>query len=377
MTSNTFNSESAAFPYLMESPLKPVVTLNGNKFIYFAGTGYFQLQSHPEVIRAAIEATEKFGIGSATSRTINGTTPLLIQLEKKIAEYFQTEDAAYLPSGYLSNLAGLQALQKLKPFDVIFIDENAHYSNQSGAMATGKKIIPFRHLNVEDLKNKIKTYLGKNQKPLIITDGLFPIWGTIAPIPEYLELAEKFNGIIWTDDSHSVGILGKNGRGSYEHYNLNSPKLFMGATLSKAFGAYGGFVAGNNSFINTLKKGPVTTGTNSPPNALAAAALKGLEIVQNNPGYRQNLYKNALYLKHKLTKLGLPVEDNNLPIITFSFNDENKMQNIQTNLMQQNIFIQFIKYIGSSDKGVLRIVISSAHTTTHINKLVEALKKVL
>ncbi len=361
----------------MESKLRPVTTINGKDYLYFAGTGYFQLQSHSDLIDAAVDAIRKYGIGSATSRTINGTTPLIIKLENKISEFFQTEDAAYLPSGYLSNMAGFQALDTLGLYDVIFIDESSHYSNVSGAFATGKKVVKFRHLDVHDLQEKIKMHLNKGKKPLIASDGLFPIWAEIPPVPEYLKVAERYDGIVWMDDAHGVGILGENGRGVYDFYQLKSDRLFMGATLSKAFGAYGGFIAGNASFIKVVKSGNVMTGTSSPSSAMVGAALRGLEIVKNNSELLKRLRDNARYLKAKLKNAGVTVDDNYLPIVTFATGNSDKMQNIQRLLMEEGIYIQFVKYVGSGADGVLRMVLSSEHTKEEIDFLVASLVKLI
>jgi len=370
-------SQENPFKYIMDSKVGTVTTINGKDYLYFAGTGYFQLQSHPAMIQAAVRATQKFGIGSATSRTITGTTNLLLELEQEIADFFGTEDAAYLPSGYLSNIAGFQALEKSGIFDVIFMDESAHYSNTCGALVTGKKVIKFNHLDINDLISKIKKYLKNSEKPLIASDGLFPIWAELAPVNEYLKIAEEFNGAVWVDDAHSVGILGENGRGVYEYFQLNSERLFMGATFSKAFGAYGGFVSGNSRFINVLKSGDVMTGTNSPPNAMVAAALKGLELVKNNPELHRKLRNNATYLKNKIKDLGIAVSDNYLPIVTFVTGNSKKMQNIQHLLMNKGIYIQFVKYMGSGADGVLRIVVTSGHTKKEIDFLVSSLGKLL
>ena len=370
-------TKNTPFKYITESKLQPFTTINGKEYLYFAGTGYFQLQSHPEMIEAAVAATREFGIGSATSRTINGTTPLLLTLENKIAEFFQTEDAAYLPSGYLSNLAGFQALDKMGMYDVIFIDESAHYSNTAGALATGKRVIKFKHLDSGNLEKKITENIKKDEKPLIVSDGLFPIWAEVAPVPDYLKIAQKYNGAVWVDDAHGVGILGQNGRGVYDYFQLHDDRLFMGATLSKAFGAYGGFIAGNKTLIDAVNTGSVMTGTSSPPAAMVGAALKGLKLVKNNPEFLQKLHNNALYLKNKLRAAGIAIADNNLPIVTFSVGNGKKMENIQQTLMKDGIYIQYVKYVGSGTDGVLRMVISSAHTKNEIDLLVSSLVKFL
>jgi len=365
------------FQYIMESKVRTVTTINGKDYLYFAGTGYYQLQSHPKMIQAVVDATKKFGIGSATSRTITGTTNLLIKLEKRIADFFGTEDAVYLPSGYLTDMAGLQALEKDISCDVIFIDEMAHYSNIDGALTTGKKVVRFRHLDASDLTEKIKKYLKKGKKPLIATDGLFPVWAELAPVDKYLKIADEFDGAVWIDDSHAVGIVGENGRGVSEYFHLDSNRLFMGATLSKAFGAYGGFVTGNSNFIGTVKSGNVMTGSSSPSNAMVSAALKGLELVKNNPELHRRLWNNAVYLKKGMSRLGIPVTDNYLPIVTFVTGNSSEMEKIQQKLMEKGIYIQFIKYVGSGANGVLRIVVTSSHTKKQIDFLLSSLKELL
>ncbi|GMT44640.1 MAG: 8-amino-7-oxononanoate synthase [bacterium] len=377
MSTETPRPQGNPFKHIMDSKVGTVTTINGKDYLYFAGTGYFQLQSHPAMIQAAVDATTKFGIGCATSRTITGTTQLLLKLEKRIADFFGTEDAAYLPSGYLSNMAGFQALERLGVYDVIFIDESSHYSNMGGALVSGKKVVKFKHLDVENLRKKIKKRLKKGEKPLVASDGLFAIWAEPAPADEYLKIAEEFNGAVWIDDAHGVGILGENGRGIYEFFHLKSERLFMGATLSKAFGAYGGFITGNTLFINILKSGNVMTGTSSPPHAMVSAALKGLELVNNNPELRRRLWDNAIYLKGKVKELGIAVDDNVLPIVTFSLKSSERMMNIQHLLMNKGIYIQFVKYIGSGVDGVLRIVITSEHTKEEIDFLVSALSRLL
>lgn len=377
MSTETQATHRNPFQYIMDSKVKTVTTINGKDYLYFAGTGYYQLQSHPKMIQAVVDATKKFGIGSATSRTITGTTNLLLKLEEKIADFFGTEDAAYLPSGYLSDMAGFQALEKTGIYDVIFIDEMAHYSNADGALVTGKKVVKFKHLDAKSLSNKMEKHLKNGEKPLIATDGLFPIWAELAPVDKYLKIANKFNGAVWVDDSHAVGIVGETGRGVYEYFHLNSERLFMGATLSKAFGAYGGFVVGNSNFIDAVKSGNVMTGTSSPSNAMVSAALKGLELVKNSPELRRKLWDNAVYLKKGINNLGIHVEDNYLPIVTFVTENSGEMERIQQQLMDKGIYIQFVKYVGSGSDGVLRMVVTSSHTKEQIDFLISSLKKLI
>ncbi len=362
--------------YEMNSMIGTEVTLNNKPYLYFAGTSYFQLHAHPELIEAAQGATARYGIGSATSRALTGTTPLLKNIENKIADFFDTEDAVYLPSGYLSNMAGMKALESLNFYDVIFMDEGAHYSLLEGAMITGKPVIYFKNRDVGDLDRKLSEHLNKNERPLIASDGLFPISAKLAPIDQYLAIVEKYDGVVWIDDAHGVGILGKNGRGSGELLEVKSPRLYMGATLSKAFGAYGGIIPGSSTFIEQIKKESVMTGSNSPMNAAVAAGIKGLEIVQN-PEFRDHLRKNTKYLKQGLSSLGINTDDNDIPIVSFNMGNAAKMIAVHESLKKKGVFIQYTHYQGAGPNGVLRIVVSSEHTTNQINKLIISLRETI
>lgn len=358
--------------------------LDGKKYLYFAGTSYFQLHTHPKVLEAAEDATHKFGIGSATTRAMTGTTPLLKKVEDKLASYFNTEDAAYLPSGWLSSLAGMKALDEMGLYDKIFLDEGSHYSLVDGAMATGRPVIRFQNRNLKNLEKLMAKHLGPNERPLVATDGLFPVIASLAPIGEYLDLALKHGGVVWVDDAHGVGILGLHGRGSCEALGTRSDKIFLGATLSKAFGSYGGIVLGSNSFIQQVRSGGVLTGSSSPMNAAVAASIKGIELVQENPGFRIKLWENARFLKESLGKLGIISESRHLPemhgiipVVSFSFGDAENMKSIQNHLLEEGIYIQYTDYKGAGPGGMLRMVVTSSHKKVEIVRLSTALKEAL
>jgi 7-keto-8-aminopelargonate synthetase-like enzyme len=366
-----------SYKYLMNSKLGTVTTLNNQKLIYFGGAGYYLLQSHPEVINAAVRATLKYGIGSASSRTLTGTTELIMKLENSIAGFFGSQDSVYLPSGYLTNIAGFQALNELNLYDIIFIDEYAHYCNVDGALISGKKVVKFSHRDINDLSEKIKNNCKKGERPLIASDGVFPIKAITAPVGEYLRIAEKYKGIVWIDDSHGVGVLGENGRGTYEHHQLKSESLYMGATLSKAFGAYGGFIVGNTEFIKQVKKGNVITGSSAPPNAMVAAAIKGIELLDQNPVWRKNLWENALFLKKGLNEIGIITSPDTIPIATFNWENPQRMEKIQTELTDAGIFIQYLNYIGSGNHGALRMVVNAFHSKSEIDHLIKNLSQLI
>jgi 7-keto-8-aminopelargonate synthetase-like enzyme len=368
--------------HIMEGRPGTTVILDGLKYLYFAGTSYFQLHTHPDVIQAAVDATHKFGMGSATTRQLSGTTPLLQKVEDKLASYFNTEDAVYLPSGYLSSLAGLKALDELGLYDAIFLDDGSHYSLLQGATATGRPVISFRNGDLKDLDSKISKHLDSGQRPLIATDGLFPVIARLAPIVDYQDLAAKYQGVVWVDDAHGVGILGAHGRGTCEALGARSDRIYLGATLSKAFGAYGGIIVGPGNFINQVRMGSVMTGSNSPLNAAVAASIKGLELVQETPGMRKRLWTNARFLSENLGHLGItsetkfiPEMHGTIPIASFSYGNAENMKSIHKYLMEQGIYIQYTNYKGAQAEGVLRIVVSSSHKKVEIVRLTSALKE--
>ena len=360
---------------IMNGPPGPEVILNDKKYLYFAGTAYFNLQSDSRIIEAANIASLKWGMGTATSRSLAGTSPLLLELEENIAAFFQSEGAVFLPSGYLSNLAGLKALCEMKLFDHILLDEYSHYSLSDGAAALGLPMIRFQHRHVGDLKLQLENASAKGKRALIATDGLFPVTGQLAPLDRYLDLAETNDALIWVDDAHGAGILGEHGRGSQEHFNLNSPRIHLGATLSKAFGAYGGIVCGNKGFISQVKTGSVLTGSTPPMNAAIAASMKGLEVVKNESYLRKKLWDNARLLKDRLETLGIHSNNNSIPIVAFNLESETKMIKLQQELLGEGIFIQYAKYHGAGKEGVLRMVVSSSHTASQIDRLIFSLKK--
>ena len=365
------------YPFVMDGAPKTITQINGRKYLYFGGVGYFQLHSHPDVVRAATEATLEYGLSSATSRSITGMTRLHFEVECKAADFFKTEDAAYMPSGFLSNIGGIKALKDMELFDVIFIDEYSHYCNKDGANCAEKPVFQFRNNDVEDLEISIKKNLKAGQKPLIVTDGLFSVFGVLANIPVILKIAEEYNGIIWIDDAHPSGIIGPNGRGTYDFFNLKSHRLFFGSTLSKAFGGFGGIIPGTKEFVDRIRKGGILNGGSQPPAAAAAASLKGLEIVMDNPKMREDLWSNARYLKSGLNSIGIDVEENYFPMAAFVPEKEEDIKHIHKKLLEKDIFIQISNYVGAGKTGALRMVVFSTHTKEQIDYLISSLKNII
>ncbi|KAF0151770.1 MAG: 8-amino-7-oxononanoate synthase [Ignavibacteria bacterium] len=363
--------------FLMESAPGAYAMFNGKLYSYFGGTSYYELHKNDLVINSAVNAVKQYGISSSSSRNSFGATQLIVDVENEAANYFDCEDAVYLASGFLTDQAAIQALLNQNLFDVIFMDEISHYSNEYASRLSGKPVHTFSHLNPVELEDKVTTICSGNLRPLIITDGIFPIFGNLAPLDKYIDIAEKHNGIVWIDDAHAVGVLGENGKGTIEHYKVSCDRLYFGATFSKAFGGYGGIIPGKKDFIKEIKCNQIFSGATPVPSPAAAASLTGMKLLKTNHELRKQLWDNAKKLKSGLQSLGLNINNTHVPIAAWSMSSKSKMQNLQNELMRKGILIQYVQYVGAGEMGALRIVVFSTHTTEQIDNLIDELRKTL
>jgi 8-amino-7-oxononanoate synthase len=382
---------------LIESPPGAYTVIDGQRYLYFVGTGYLGLQGHPEVIRAACEAAEKYGIGSATSRSGYGDTPPVLEVERAAAELFRLEDAFYFMSGYVGNHILVLALQET--FDAVFVDELSHYCVSEAAQLTGRPVFRFRHGDAEDLAASLKANLKAGQRPLVASDGVFAARGTIAPVADYRDvLGEYPEAVLSIDDAHGLGVLGDNGRGTYEHAGLFDcgvnaevmvappcpalpcgPRRLVCGTLSKAFGGFGGIIPGSRGFIERLKAtSHYYSGASAPPVPVAAATAKAIELVQADPDMRTQLWENVARLKSGLRKMGLEVDDTPVPIVCLTFGSAENMQRIQRELMHREICIAYkATYAGLGPEGAIRLAVFSTHTHEMIEQLLEELQRLV
>jgi len=360
----------------MGSPPGPETVIDGKRYLYFGGTGYFGLHGHPAVVRAGVKALQKYGTHSATSRSGFGNNPALLNLEQKLRSFFREEEAITFASGYLSILVLAQALAS--QYGAIFMDEAAHFCVHDAAGATGKPVFAFKHRDPDDLHRTIRTKLKRGQRPLLLTDGVFPTFGRIAPVPDYARILEPYAGLIGLDDAHGVGVLGINGRGTYEHFGIKSANFHFAGTLSKAFGGHGGFITGGRELITNVRSRTGTfIGSTPVPTPLAAATARAIEILRLHPGMRARLRRNVTLAKAGMKALGIPVEDTPVPIIAWTPGSGRRMAWIQQELMKRGIAIAYLKYAGAPAEGVLRVTIFSTHTAAQIHQLVEELARIL
>jgi 8-amino-7-oxononanoate synthase len=372
---------------LMQSAPGPETIIDGRPYLYFAGTGYLGLQGHPEVLRAAAEAIYQYGIASATSRTGFGNNPPTLDVEGRAANFFGQEAAFYYISGYVGN--AILALWLRDQFDVAFLDELAHYSVVEGLSLAQRPVFTFRHCDPDDLAAQLAAHLPAGQRPLVMSDGVFPSLGHVAPLPSYLDVLERYPGsLICLDDAHAGGALGPEGRGTLDYFDLDNTRtartaagvgLYFSGTLSKALGGQGGIITGSREWIDQLKASShYYNGASQPAVPVAAASAKALEIVTNHPELRQHLSDNVQRAKAGLHRMGLEVEDTPVPIIPLTIGSGANMERIQQALMQQGIAIAYTRtYAGVGAEGLLRIAIFATHTPEMIDHLLGELGECL
>ncbi len=374
---------------VMQSPPGPETVIDGRRYLYFGGTSYLGLAGHSEVIEAACEAVRRYGLHTATSRAGFGNNPPTLEVERRAAEFFGQEAAFYFISGYVGNHILVQALAGR--FDAIFADEAAHYSLEEAARLSGRPVTRFQHADPDDLQRLLRQQCRPSEHPLVLTDGIFAAGGDIAPLDQYVEILSRYEGAsLLVDDAHGFGTLGDHGRGTLEHFgfwgrSVNSVAgpagagLFVGGTLSKALGGFGGLLVGSDEFIRQARSSShYFDGASAPPSPVAGATAKALEIVIREPQLRARLRENVLYLRQGLRGLGLPAIDSPSPVIGLVVGDARNMQRLHRELKEQGILVPyFATYSGTGKEGLLRIAVCAAHTVAMLDRLLSELARIV
>ncbi len=366
--------------YTMQSPVGPRVVINGRERDYFAGCSYLGLQSHPALIQAAVAAVQRYGLGTATSRGGYGEHPLYAAVEAAAARFFGTEAALYYVSAYLGNTILLQALRP--DYERVFVDEAAHFSVWDGVRAAGAPAVAFHHLDADDLARQLRNHLQPGERPLVISDGVFPVSGEIAPVPEYLSVLGSYAGaLLCLDDAHATGVLGATGRGTLAYWQEQDPagchipanvRVYSAHTLSKALGSHGGVIAGEAALIERLRRDAAAFGATSPsPLPAAAAAAVALELTQGTSPLRQALRANVAHARAGLRSLGWDLADTPVPIICLAGRPDLDLAAIQAGLFARDICVAHVtRYSSTPPGGALRVAIFATHSAEQIDRLV-------
>ncbi len=357
----------------MQGPMGARTLINGREVDYFCGCGYLGLQNHPVVRQAALAALERYGL--ANSGGYGSNHPVYQALETAVTTTFRTEAMLYYASGYLGNALLAQGLRAR--YEHILIDESAHYSVWDGARTSGKPIHAYRHLDADHVAELCRQIVGDGERPLLMSDGIFPVSGEIAPAPDLLAAIRPYNGLLALDDAHASGVLGPHGWGTLDHFGIQDDACFTCHTLSKAWGAYGGFITGSQALIDEIEsQANVHEGASRPPLPAAAAATAALSLLQQDDSLRQTLQNNVQQARSGVRKLGWPLPDTPVPILCLDNRAQLDLNRIQAALFAQGILVAHSQHYTSVPAGgALRIAIFATHTPAQIERLIQALAR--
>ncbi|OGW64729.1 MAG: 8-amino-7-oxononanoate synthase [Nitrospirae bacterium RIFCSPLOWO2_02_FULL_62_14] len=355
----------------IESASEAEVTLEGRPVILMASNNYLGLATHPALKRAAIQATERFGVGAGAARLVSGTLPPHEELETTLAKFKGTEAALAFGSGYLANLGVIPAL--IGAGGLIFADRLCHASLIDGCRLSGASLRVYRHNDVAHLKSLLARRPSKRDT-LIVTDGVFSMDGDLAPLPDLIELADRYNARLFVDDAHGTGVMGAQGRGTIEHFGLESRIPFHMGTLGKALGTSGAYVVGPSAMIqyliNTARTFLFAT---APPPATAAAAIAGLQVLRNEPERRVRLWENRQYLHAGLTRLGFRLTGSASPILPIVVGNAQKAVAMADRLLELGVYAPAIRPpTVPKNTSRIRVTVTSEHSRTQLDRALEA-----
>jgi 8-amino-7-oxononanoate synthase len=362
-----------------DGPPGPEVRIDDQPFLYFGGTGYLGIQSRPELAAAADLAFRRYGIHPATSRSGFGETHPLLEAEAAAAGFFGVDECWLLPTGWAVGAALMDAHRSR--VDRLFLDIDAHYALREAARASGRPIVDFDHLDPDALRSRIDATLLGNERPVVLTDGVFPVSGRIAPLDAYLDVLAGYDDpLLLVDDAHGVGVVGPDGHGTVAAFGLSrDERVRFGGTASKALGGYGGLLPGTTRRVEELKERCRWFEGSTPlPTPIAAATAAALRIARDEPQLRAALGERTQRLRGGLRDLGLTVEDLPTPIVPLVLSDADAMRRLAIRLRQAGILVPYLpRYAGIGSDGALRIAVFATHTTEQIDRLLEVLGSLL
>ena len=346
---------------------KSVVNLSSNN--------YLGLTTHPKLRERALEAIRQFGVGSGSVRTIAGTMAIHLELERRLAAFKKTEAAVVFQSGFTANAGTVSSI--LGRDDVIVSDELNHASIIDGARLSRATVKVFPHRDVAAAR-QIVTSLSRNQRTLIITDGVFSMDGDLGALPELCDLANEFGCIMMVDDAHASGVFGANGRGTVDHFGMHGRVDVQVGTLSKAIGALGGYVAGSKALVEFLyhRARPFLFSTSHPP-AVAASCLAALDVLESEPQLIERLWDNTRFFKAGLEKLGFDTGASQSPITPVIVGDGALAMKLSDRLFEEGVFAQGIGFpTVARDKARVRTIVTATHTRDELQFALDCFRQV-
>jgi 8-amino-7-oxononanoate synthase len=368
--------EAGLYPYfrVIESAQEPEVMVDGRRMIMIGSNNYLGLTNDPRVKEAAIGALRRYGTGCAGSRFLNGTLDIHVDLEEKLARFMRKEAALVFSTGYQTNLGVISALAGKD--DVVLIDKMDHASIIDGCRLSFSEIKKFRHNDMDDLERLLKQYNDRGK--LIVVDGVFSMEGDIINLPGVVELAKRYNARLMVDDAHGIGVLGKTGRGTAEHFSLEEEVDLIMGTYSKSLASIGGFIAASEEVIHYVKHfARSLIFSASPPPASIASVSAAVDIIDSEPERRERLWKNTKKMLEGFKSLGFDTGDSETPIIPIIVGDDMKAFRMARMLHDRGIFANVaVSPAVPNGRALIRTSYMATHTDEQLDRVLEAFREV-
>jgi glycine C-acetyltransferase len=366
---------------ILDDQQAPVCHYDGREVINLASNNYLGLANHPKLIEASLKATKELGVGSGAVRTIAGTMRIHMELEEKIARFKNVEACVVFQSGFAANAGTVSAI--LGKEDFILSDELNHASIIDGARLSRAKIKVFRHKDVLHCEELLKEVANEPGHKLVITDGVFSMDGDIGPVNKLAALAEKYSAIMMVDDAHASGVLGRNGRGSVDHFGMHGRVDVQVGTLSKAIGSLGGYVCGSKDLIDYLyhRARPFLFSTSHPP-SVAASCIAAFDILETEPERIDRLWKNTKYFQGELKRAGFNIGGVNTPatetpITPVIVGEGRAAMEFSRALFDEGVMGTGIAFPTVPEgKARIRLILTSEHTRSQLDRALETLERV-
>ena len=365
------------YPYFrtIESDQDTEVIISGKKVLMFGSNAYLGLTNHPKVKEAAIDAIKKYGTGCAGSRFLNGTLDLHIQLEKRLAEFVGKEEAIIYSTGFQVNLGVVSCLTGRE--DYILWDELDHASIIEGHRLSYSTKLKYKHNDMQSLEKQLQKCEPDKIK-LIVTDGVFSMEGDVAKLPEIIALAKKYNASVMVDEAHGIGVLGKQGRGTCDHFGVTEDVDLIMGTFSKSFASIGGFIASDKETINYLRhnsRSYIFSASNTP--AATAAAGAALDIMLSEPERIDHLWKLTNYALDGFRAMGCEIGHTSTPIIPLYIRDNDKTFMVVRDLFDLGVFVNpVVSPAVAPQDTLIRFSLMATHTQEQLNQAMDAIQTV-
>ncbi len=365
------------YPYFkpLEATDGTIVEIEGQEVIMAGSNNYLGLTNDPRTIKAAQDALTKYGTGCTGSRYLNGTLDIHLELEDKLAEFMGKEGCVLFSTGYQTNEGAIQTIAGRN--DIIFSDRDNHACIVVGTQVSNAKTVRYKHNDMDQLR-KFLEQADPSAGKIIVTDGVFSMSGTLAKVPELVALAKEFNARLYLDDAHAVGVVGKGGRGSASVFGLTDQVDLISGTFSKSFASLGGFLVGDRTVIEYIRHhSPAHIFSASMPPANVATVLTALEILKEETWRLDRLEEISIYMRTELEKLGFNVWSSQSPIIPVVIGDMMDCFKFWKDLFKEGVYANaVIPPAVPQGQSLLRTSYMASHTDSHLDRILEAFRKV-